>query len=248
MRDIKDYSDKYEGEPFEATMVKIRKKMVIEQCNKYNHSNILEIGCGMEPFFMDFSDYTNMVIVEPSEKFTQNAANLAEDKDLSVKIITGTLEDRIDEIINLDIHFDFIILSSVLHELDDPQAMLKSIGKICDANTVVHINVPNAKSVHRLIAVEEGMISDVHEQSNEMKRMQRRRTYDMVLLISELNHASFEAVDSGSYFLKPFTHLQMQKCIDEGIIDDKVLDGLCRVVKYVPELGAGIYVNAKCIK
>ena len=245
MRDIKDYSDKYEDEPFEATMVKIRKKMVIEQCNKYNHSHILEIGCGMEPFFMDFSDYTNMVIVEPSEKFTQNAANLAEDKGLSVKIITGTLEDRIDEIISLDIHFDFIILSSVLHELDDPQAMLKSIWKICDANTIVHINVPNAKSVHRLIAVEEGMISDVHEQSNEMKRMQRRRTYDIYSLMDETTQAGFSVNDKGSYFIKPFTHLQMQNCLDAGIIDEKVLEGLEKIIKYMPEYGAGIFVNLK---
>ena len=65
MRNIKDYTEKYAGEPFEATMVEIRKKKVMAQCNKYSHENILEIGCGMNPYFLDFKDYRNMVIVEP---------------------------------------------------------------------------------------------------------------------------------------------------------------------------------------
>ena len=46
MRDIKDYTDKYVDEPFESTIVEIRKKTVIEQCKKYKHDHILEIGCG----------------------------------------------------------------------------------------------------------------------------------------------------------------------------------------------------------
>ena len=61
MRNIKDYTDKYTDEPFESTMVEIRKKKVIEQCSKYSHENILEIGCGMNPYFLDFKDYRHMV-------------------------------------------------------------------------------------------------------------------------------------------------------------------------------------------
>lgn len=56
MRNIKDYTEKYAGEPFEATMVEIRKKKVMAQCNKYSHENILEIGCGMNPYFLDYKD------------------------------------------------------------------------------------------------------------------------------------------------------------------------------------------------
>jgi hypothetical protein len=33
--------------------------------------------------------------------------------------------------------------------------------------------------------------------------------------------------------------------MDEGIIDEKVLLGLEGLIKYMPEFGAGIYVNVK---
>ena len=245
MRDIKDYTDKYVDEPFESTMVEIRKRMVIEQCNKYNHDNILEIGCGMNPFFMDYKDYKKMVIAEPGELFVNNARSLSKNEKKDIAVVLGFLEDQIDTIKQMSVNFDFVILSSVLHELDDPQKMLNTIRDLCKDNTVVHINVPNANSMHRLIAIEAGLINDVHEQSAQMQKMQRRRTYDMDLLMEEIEKAGFEVVDSGSYFIKPFTHLQMQKCLDEGIINDKVLDGLEKLVKYLPEYGAGIYVNVR---
>ena len=245
MRDIKDYTDKYVEGPFEATMVKIRMKTVMEQCRKYKHDNILEIGCGMLPFFMEFKDYKSMVIAEPSETFANNAQILSKDEDKNIKIICGFFEDQIEKIKELKVNFDYIILSSVLHELDDSQKMLKAILELCSESTVVHVNVPNAYSVHRLIALEAELISDVHQKSKQMEKMQQQRTYDLPLLVDEISRAGFKVVDKGSYFIKPFTHSQMQQCIDMGIIDQKVLDGMEKLIKYMPEYGAGIYVNIK---
>lgn len=241
MRDIKDYSNKYVEEPFESTMVEIRKKMVVNQCLRYPHKNILEIGCGMNPFFLDFSDYDHMVIVDPSERFTDHARKSAENK--NIHVIKGFLEQVEREVQGLNVKFDFIILSSLIHELDDPQNMLKSVSALCDKETVVHINVPNANSFHRLIAKEMGMIKDVHAQSLQMQKMQRRRTYDMDSLCEEVENAGFSILDKGSYFVKPFTHAQMQECIDKGIIGYSVIEGLEKMIKYMPQLGAGIYVN-----
>lgn len=247
MRDIQDYTNKYDDEPFETTMVGIRKKMVIAQCNKYIHDNILEIGCGMNPFFLDFHDYRRMVIAEPGKKFADNARKLSHLEEKEISVVEGFLEERTETVKSIfeRNNIDFIILSSVLHELDNPEKMLAAISDLCSNNTVVHINVPNANSIHRLIAIEAGMIKDVHEQSAQMQKMQRRRTYDIELLRKDVEQAGFEIIDSGSYFIKPFTHLQMQMCKDYGIIDDKVLEGLEKLVKYIPEYGAGIYVNMR---
>ncbi len=245
MRDIKDYSDKYVYEPFESTMVRIRKREVINQCKKYKHNTILEIGCGMNPFFLDFRDYDKMVIAEPGELFAQNASELSEKEGAHVEIVRGFLEDTVEKVKGICSGFDYIILSSVLHELDSPSKMLVSIRGLCDKDTVVHINVPNANSIHRLIAIESGLIKDVHEQSEQMKKMQRRRTYDLKLLIDEVQNSGFEVVESGSYFIKPFTHAQMQKCMDEGIIDETVIVGLERIVTYLPGFGSEIFVNVR---
>lgn len=246
MRDIQDYTDKYIDEPFEDTMVTIRKRIVISQCNQYVHRNILEIGCGTNPFFLDFHDYDQMVIVEPGAAFAERAEKLAAKEKKPIQIIPGFLEEAVEAVKASGIAFDFVILSSVLHELDEPQKMLRAIGSLCNQRTVVHINVPNATSLHRLIAIEAGMIEDVHAKSTQMKTMQRRRVYDMESLKQEIMDADFTTLDSGTYFIKPFTHAQMQRCLDEGIIDEKVLMGLEKLTKYIPAFGAGIYVNAKC--
>ena len=126
--------------------------------------------------------------------------------------------------------------------------MLKAIKELCSSDTVVHINVPNANSLHRLLAKEVGLIKDVHEQSAQMQKMQRRRTYDIKLLQKEIIDAGFNVKDSGSYFIKPFTHKQMQQCLDEGIIGEEILLGFEKIIKYMPEYGAGIYVNVKISK
>ena len=54
--------------------------------------------------------------------------------------------------------------------------------------------------------------------------------------------------------IKTFTHSQIQRRKEEKIIDEEVLDGLVKMEKYLPGMGAEIYVNCKkgrdhlCIK
>lgn len=54
--------------------------------------------------------------------------------------------------------------------------------------------------------------------------------------------AGLRVLERGSYFVKPFTHAQMEACLENGILSEKLLDGLDRMTKYMPELGAEIYV------
>ncbi len=86
MRDIIDYASKYINEPFEDTIVEIRKKLVIKQCKKYAHRNILEVGCGISPLFRDYKDFDHMVIVEPSGEFVRNAQELVKRECLDDKV------------------------------------------------------------------------------------------------------------------------------------------------------------------
>lgn len=247
MRDICDYTSKYVHEPFEETMVKIRKRTVIAQCLKYIHKSILEVGCGISPLFKDFCDFDCMAIIEPSEEFSIQAQKTAEKSDIAAEIIVynAFLENIYEKIKEERKQFDIIVASSLLHEVEDPAKFLESIRELCSKDTVVHMNVPNAVSMHRLIALECGIIADVHEKSKQQIFMQRQRTFDMQQLVEQVENAGFQVQDSGSYFIKPFTHSQMQKCLEDGIIDERVLEGLEGLTKYFPDAGAEIYVNVK---
>ena len=73
MKDVIAYEEKYLREPCEMHQVYYRRKKVLEIMKKYRHDKILEIGCGMEPLFEHFSDYKEMLIVEPVNSFVVNA-------------------------------------------------------------------------------------------------------------------------------------------------------------------------------
>ena len=154
-----------------------------------------------------------MVIVEPGEDFVVNARSLSENK-CDIQIFQGFFEDYVDKLKKIAIEFDFIVCSSLIHEIDNPQKMLAGIRDVANENTIIHINVPNAQSFHRILAKEMGMIKSIHEQSSQMKLMQRQRTYDIDLLKQEIADAGLAVVDSGSYFIKPFTHSQLQRGLD----------------------------------
>lgn len=244
MRDIGDYTINYNIPNFEDYQIVYRRKKVLEIIKKYFHKNILEIGCGMEPFFQYIEgDYDFYHIVEPSDIFYENAIKLSMGK--NVECIHGFFPPEQDL---LDGQFDFILCSGLLHELEQPEKMLEGILKISNIDTTIHINVPNAKSIHRLVAKGMGLISDEHELSDRNLVYQQHNVFDLNSLAEIVESAGFEIIEQGSYFIKPFSHDQMYQTIDNEIISDDVLNGLYKVAGYLPEYGSEIFVNCRVEK
>jgi len=128
--------------------------------------------------------------------------------------------------------------------VDDPQALLAAVRRMCSSNTVVHVNVPNARSLHRLLAVAMGLIDRPEAHSQTQAAMQQRGIYDLQTLEVELSAAGFAVRERGSLFVKPFTHGQMQQLVDQRFMTPAMLDGLGRLADTLPELGSEIWVNA----
>lgn len=241
MRDIDDYTDKYNVVGFEDYQVIFRRKKVLEQIKKYSPKHILEIGCGMEPLFK-VVDNMKFTIVEPSEIFAKNAIKLAEGKE--VKCICGYFED--ENVLNrLNDQYDMVVCSSLLHEVEKPELLLEAIMKKCVKSTIVHINVPNANSMHRLLAKECGILKDIHEKTERNILYQQSNVFDIESLCNLTEKVGFRTMEKGDYFIKPFTHDQMYKMIEMGIMNFSILQGLYNFVKYMPGLGSEIYVNCK---
>ena len=138
-----------------------------------------------------------------------------------------------------------IICSALLHEVDEPESMLEDIFRICDDRTIVHVNVPNAKSFHRLLAKNMRIILNEYEASERNIALQQNTIFDLERLSSMLINHKFEILDKGSYFIKPFTHKQMYDLIQKKIIDNRILDGLYNMVSDLPMLGSEIFVNCR---
>lgn len=244
MIDVHDYSQKYLGQyaegTFETVLVRVRRKYILEALGRYPHQSILEVGCGLEPLFR-FVDDAAIAIVEPSPEFVRNARALAGTRDVAV--IEGFLEAAAPSLAGRT--FDFIVVSSLLHEVSDPAALLAAIRSLCHAGTTVHFNVPNVRSFHRLLALEMGIIDDLFEQSETERRFQRHTRFDSARLAELLRANGFEILDSATYFIKPFTHAQMDALVRSGTCGPEVIDGLDRMTKYLPGMGCEIYANVR---
>ena len=241
MRNIKEYTKNYNNIAFEKYQVIFRRKKVLELLEKSRPRRILEIGCGMEPLFQYISwPIANYTIVEPSKVFAEHAKELTDHGYLHV---INQEYKATEELKNQ--RFDFIICSSLLHEVEDPASLLKEIVLSCLENTVVHINVPNANSMHRLIALEAGLIKDTHEMSDQNKRLEQHSIFDLKSLQDMVEQAGFKIIGSGGYFIKPFTHIQMAQILEYKIISEEILNGLYKLTDYIPELSSEIWVNCK---
>lgn len=240
-RDMADYTAQYHALPFEAIQIAYRRKLVLREIARHAPRRLLEIGCGERPLFTDLPPEVEATVIEPAAEFAANARRLAEGR-ARVRVVQGFVEEVVPD----DSAYDMVLLSCVLHEVPDAAAMLAAVRRLCGPDTVLHVNVPNARSLHRLLAVAMGLIPDPGAQSDTQRTMQQRATtYDAASLRAELEQAGFAVAEQGSLFVKPFTHAQMQRLVDEGFMTPAMLDGLDGLVQWLPELGSEIWVNAR---
>ena len=132
-----------------------------------------------------------------------------------------------------------------LHEVDDEQALLDAIGRVLSSNGILHVNVPNATSLHRRLARAMGLIGDEHELTARNRALEQYRIYDRDSLVGLLSSSGFEIESTGGYFMKPFTHSQMETL---GFLSEAMIEGLYDLGCEYADLAAEIYVNAGLCK
>ncbi|MCM1184228.1 MAG: class I SAM-dependent methyltransferase [Roseburia sp.] len=243
MRNITDYEQQYMEHSFERYQEGYRKRLTKSVIRKYakEGSSVVEIGCGPYPLFTDYEGEYLFTVIEPAKTWYENACTLAKEYG-NVSCYQGFLGDFVRNIRGET--FDIVICSSLLHEVENPRQLLRDIRLLCNHGTIVHVNVPNAFSLHRLMAKEMGLIRDVHQMSGYNLELQQHTVFDMDMLKELVGQEGYRVIDSGSCFLKPFTHKQMQQCMDAQILNEDILealDGLC--VSHFKEYGSEIYVN-----
>jgi acetyltransferase-like isoleucine patch superfamily enzyme/SAM-dependent methyltransferase len=236
--DDNDYEDKYIDLPFENTLREFRRKNILDKLTLYPHDRFLEIGCGADPLFYYFDDYDKMIVVEPGTKFFR----LAQEKaalNSKIEVFNEPIESVADRLIGKNLNF--IVIGGFLHEISNPDKVLKAVRRICSKDTLVYSYVPNARSFHRLLAYNMGIIKSIHEKSKHDILFKRNTVFNMKSFNSVLEENGFSVIDSGSYFIKPFTNDQMAEMIDKGILDNTVFHGLEKMIQYIPDMGAELW-------
>lgn len=242
---IDEYWDNYNKiYSFEEVLKKFRSRKIIEVLDRYAPKRILEIGCGYEPNFQNYTDFASYVAVEPGTAAFDYAAQLGAG-DARVEIRNGLLEDVADQLVGVD--FDCIILPGLLHEVADPTGFLQLVRAIGGSEVMVYINVPNANSVHRIVGMEMGLIENTSQLTERNIFLEQQRVYSSGSLEIELRKVwpELEILDSGTFFLKPFTHAQMHGMTAKGLLDDGVFDALYKATDVLTDYGSELFVVAK---
>ena len=240
-KDINQYWDKYKKiYSFEEVLKIYREKKALEFINIRKPKKILEIGCGFTPIFMSYYDFDECTIVEPGIE----AYNSAKEKSIGNKKI-DCFNDYFENTYQLlkSKSYDYIISTGVLHETSTPKDFLKTIKKLSNSNTEVYINVPNATSMHRVIAKEMGLINNVYERSERNIILKQNAIFDKTSLLDLITSTipSAKIRECSSFFIKPFTHEQMMKSLGEKIISENIFDGLYKASNYYPNSGCELY-------
>jgi SAM-dependent methyltransferase len=239
-RDLVDYVSSYRALPFEPVQAAYRRRLVLSRVAAAGPRRLLEIGCGALPLFPDLPGVA-CTVLEPATEFAAGARRMAAGR-ADVTVVEALAED-VDPL-DLGSPFDVVVLSCLLHEVPDPRRLLAAARRACAPGGVLHVNVPNATSLHRLLAVAMGLIPDPAATSDTQRTMQQRAVYDAAGLHREVTGAGFDVRASGSLFVKPFTHAQMQHLVDVGFLTPHLLDGLDALAARLPELGSELWVDA----
>lgn len=241
-RDLQAYERAYAASDFEPVQARMRKRKLLEVLGNWRPASVLEIGCGSDPLFDHYREFERFCVVEPGAGFVRRAREQARG-DARIEVVHDTMELAAERLAGE--RFDCIVLAGLLHEVSDCGPLLAAVAASCTQQTRVHVNVPNARSLHRLLGLEMGLIDGLNAISERQRVLQQRRTFDIASLATTCEQAGFRVFERGSYFIKPFTHRQMAQLQQAKLLDDTMLDALYTLERHLPGLGSEVYVHLR---
>lgn len=245
-RNIAHYEAAYLADyGFESVMVAYRRRLLIERLEKHRPRYVIEVGCGSELLYKDYLEHGGAVeqwlIVEPGSQFAQNARKAGLP---NLSVIESFFEDATTQLEGNSLGPpDLVICSGVLHEVPEAVRLLRAIAGVMHPHTVLHVNVPNAGSLHRRLARSMGLTDDLTVMSARNRLLQQHRVYDRTSLTADLEKAGLSVVEAGGYLVKPFTHAQMEQIA--AVLNREVLEGMFHLGKELPEIASEIFAEAR---
>ena len=252
--DIDLYQQSYDADyGFESVLVQARQRLLAERIQSLLPRTVVELGCGRELLVdelrrrgEEIEGVERWIILEPSLEFAAHAKQcLASDS--RFEVWHGFAESLVERVTHdFPCGAELVLASSLLHEVKDVSQFLEAAKAMKHAEGILHVNVPNAHSFHRQLARAMGMVGDEQELSTRNLQLGQSRIYDMKRLKQALSAASLRVVHEGGYFMKPWTHAQMESVRQQhDFMDDTMLDGLWTLGRENPAMAAEIFIESQ---
>lgn len=124
--------------------------------------------------------------------------------------------------------YQHVVATNLIHELPDPVRFLARCRDRLAPGGLLHLSLQNPHSIHRLAALESGLIRDLHEISARGAMYATRQLFDAEELVSMGEEVGLVCVHREGVMLKPLPNDLM------ATLPDQVLDGFAAVARHFP--------------
>ncbi|MGX5657269.1 class I SAM-dependent methyltransferase [Geodermatophilus nigrescens] len=129
--------------------------------------------------------------------------------------------------------YEHVVAAHVVNELPDPLGLLRRIREeFLAPGGLVHVSLTNPYSLHRLVAMEMGLLEAPEALSDRGRALATVEIFDGDRLEALAREAGLTCVHREPVLLKPLTNAQLAE------LPDAVIAGLDRVARRFPEHGA----------
>lgn len=194
----------------------------------------LELGCS-DGFMTEMiaGRVSRLDVVDGSEKFLAEARK----RDLpNVEFKLALFEE-----FTAEEKYDFVVASYILEHVLDPVGVMKMARTVLKPDGLLMIVVPNARALSRQLAAQMGLLNGLKEMTPNDHNHGHRRVYDRVDLDRDIAAAGFTNVSQGGIMLKILADFQMDKLIDDGMLQEQQLDGLYKLGLEYPDLCGSLF-------
>jgi 2-polyprenyl-3-methyl-5-hydroxy-6-metoxy-1,4-benzoquinol methylase len=205
---------------------------------KSNYKNVLSLGIGHEvvssTLVSKLGTGSKYTVLEGSAAIIQEFKNSFQ-VSASMNIVHTYFEnfEAVEK-------FDAIEMGFVLEHVDEPRKILEKYKRFLSSNGTIFIAVPNAKSLHRRIGYEAGLLEDFYRLSEMDLQFGHQRYFDFESISKLVTESGLKIKKSEGLFLKPLTERQL-KSLD---LSDSVWTSLFKIGDTLPEICNSIYIEA----
>lgn len=132
--------------------------------------------------------------------------------------------------------FDTVVMEHILEHVERPvELLMRAKGWLAPGGRII-VGVPNANSIHRLVAVKMGLLTHPAQLNSRDLALGHRRVYSTATLAVDIAAAGLRREASGGVFFKPLSNQQIQEHWTEDMIR-----GFFELGKDFPDSAAEIY-------
>jgi len=136
--------------------------------------------------------------------------------------------------------FDAIEMGFVLEHVDDPALVIRRFKGFLKPDGFIGMAVPNARSLHRLIGHEAGLLDDMYALSAEDRKLGHKRYFDLGSFSRLAESEGLRVRRARGIMMKPVTTRQL----DALHLSDDVRGALFAVADELPAISNALYIEA----